>query len=250
MGNVQHQPVEIAGNASCQLKKVRLRMIIYFSVIGYAIADVNYGGSTGFGRAYRNRLRKNWGVVDVQDCCNAALYLAKKGLVDGKRLCIDGGSAGGYTTLACLAFRDVFNAGASHFGVADAELLAQHTHKFESRYLDLLIGPYPAEQELYRQRSPIHFANNIRAPVAIFQGDEDEIVPPEQAVVMWKALKEKGLPTTLMMYKGEQHGFRKADHIRSALEGELYFYGRVLGFNATYSPELQPMTIDNLDEAV
>ncbi|KAF6265687.1 Alpha/Beta hydrolase protein [Scenedesmus sp. NREL 46B-D3] len=216
---------------------------------GFAIADVNYGGSTGFGRAYRSRLRGNWGVTDVDDCCAAARYLADEGLVDGSRLCIDGGSAGGYTTLAALAFRDVFNAGASHYGVADAELLAQHTHKFESRYLDLLIGPYPADKELYQQRSPIHSADKISAPVALFQGDEDKIVPPEQSEAMWEALKAKGLPTTLMMYKGEQHGFRKAENIRSALEGEMYFYGRVLGFNASYSPELQAMAIDNLPEA-
>eukprot|EP00882_Tetradesmus_deserticola_P021614 GHRQ01023397.1.p1 GENE.GHRQ01023397.1~~GHRQ01023397.1.p1 ORF type:complete len:507 (+),score=193.19 GHRQ01023397.1:451-1971(+) len=168
---------------------------------GFAIADVNYGGSTGFGRAYRNRLRGNWGVTDVDDCCAAARYLADQGLVDGSRLCIDGGSAGGYTTLAVLAFRDVFNAGSSHYGVADAELLAQHTHKFESRYLDLLIGPYPADKELYQQRSPIYSADKISAPVALFQGDEDKIVPPEQSVAMWQALKAKGLPTTLMMYK-------------------------------------------------
>lgn len=215
---------------------------------GFAIADVNYGGSTGFGRSYRNRLRGNWGVTDVNDCCAAARYLADQGLVDGSRLCIDGGSAGGYTTLAVLAFRDVFSAGASHYGVADAELLAQHTHKFESRYLDLLIGPYPADQELYQQRSPIHSADKISAPVALFQGDEDKIVPPEQSEAMWEALKAKGLPTTLMMYKGEQHGFRKAENIRSALEGEMFFYGQVLGFKASYSPELQPMTIDNLPD--
>ncbi|KAI8473651.1 MAG: Alpha/Beta hydrolase protein [Monoraphidium minutum] len=213
---------------------------------GYAIADVNYGGSTGFGRTYRERLKGNWGIVDVDDCCNAARHLAAQGLVDEKRLCIDGGSAGGYTTLACLAFRDVFSAGASHYGVADAELLAAHTHKFESRYLDGLMGPYPAAKAVYVERSPIHAAANIKAPVALFQGDEDKVVPPEQAEVMHRALLGNGLPTALVMYKGEQHGFRSAAAIRSALEGEWYFYGKVLGFNAAYSPDLQPITIDNL----
>eukprot|EP00879_Flechtneria_rotunda_P016022 GHRR01016758.1.p1 GENE.GHRR01016758.1~~GHRR01016758.1.p1 ORF type:complete len:650 (+),score=174.18 GHRR01016758.1:481-2430(+) len=238
--------VKIHGGPTSAASTVLNLSYQFWTSRGYAIADVNYGGSTGFGREYRNRLRGNWGVVDVNDCCQAARYLADQGLVDGKRLCIDGGSAGGYTTLACLAFRDVFNAGASHYGVADAELLALHTHKFESRYLDLLIGPYPAAKELYHKRSPIYSINTIKAPTAIFQGDEDKVVPAEQAVLMWKALKAKGLPTTLMMYKGEQHGFRKAEHIRSALEGELYFYGRVLSFNAEYSHELQPMQIDNL----
>eukprot|EP00878_Enallax_costatus_P005601 GHUV01005874.1.p1 GENE.GHUV01005874.1~~GHUV01005874.1.p1 ORF type:complete len:700 (+),score=125.31 GHUV01005874.1:43-2142(+) len=238
--------VEIHGGPTSSASTVFNLGYQYWTSRGYAIADVNYGGSTGFGRAYRNRLRGNWGVVDVDDCCNAARYLSEKGSVDGNRLCITGGSAGGYTTLACMAFRDVFSAGAAHYGVADVELLAKDTHKFESRYLDLLIGPYPAEKELYQKRSPIHSANNIKAPVAIFQGDEDEIVPPEQSEEMWRALKNKGLPTTLMMYKGEQHGFRKAESIRSALEGEFYFYGKVLGFDATYSNDLQPMTIDNL----
>ncbi|KAF8061339.1 dapb3 [Scenedesmus sp. PABB004] len=213
---------------------------------GFAIADVDYGGSTGLGVAYRNRLRGQWGVVDVDDVCNAARHLAGAGLVDGRRLCIDGGSAGGFTTLAALAFRDVFQAGASHYGVADAELLAQHTHKFESRYLDSLIGPYPEAKEIYRERSPIHAVDRVTAACAIFQGDEDAIVPPEQAEVMWRGLKANGVPTTLMMFKGEQHGFRKAPSIRAALEGELHFYGRVLGFPSSYDPALQPMTIDNL----
>ncbi|GBF99098.1 peptidase [Raphidocelis subcapitata] len=217
---------------------------------GFAIADVNYGGSTGFGRKYRERLKGQWGVVDVDDCCAAARHPAAEGLVDPRRLTIDGGSAGGYTTLAALAFRDVFHAGTSLYGVADAELLAKHTHKFESRYLDGLIGPYPQAKALYEERSPIHSADKISAPCILFQGDEDEVVPPEQAVAMHAALLARGLPTALVLFKGEQHGFRGAGAIRAALEGQLYFYGKVLGFPSSYPPDLQPIHIDNLQPSV
>src|SRR5207237_5688017 len=161
---------------------------------GIAVVDVNYGGSTGYGREYRERLNGKWGIVDIDDCVNAALYLARRGDVDGERLAIRGASAGGYTTLASLAFRDVFKAGASYFGVSDLEALAKDTHKFESRYLDGLIGPYPERRDLYHQRSPIHFADRLSAPIAFFQGAEDPIVPPNQAEAMVEALKAKGLP--------------------------------------------------------
>jgi dipeptidyl aminopeptidase/acylaminoacyl peptidase len=168
--------------------------------------------------------------VDVDDCVNGAKYLAAQGWVDGDRLCIDGGSAGGYTTLAALAFRDVFKAGASFYGVSDLTALATDTHKFESRYLDGLIGPYPEEAELYRARSPINAVDQLSCPVIFFQGDEDKIVPPNQAEMMVEALKAKGLPVAYVLYEGEQHGFRKAENIKRTLDGELYFYAQVFGF--------------------
>ncbi|MEW5301167.1 MAG: hypothetical protein WDW36_004043 [Sanguina aurantia] len=217
----------------------------YWTSRGWAIADVNYGGSTGYGRQYRNRLLGNWGVVDVDDCANAAAHLARQGLVDPAKLCIDGGSAGGYTTLACLAFRDTFAAGASFYGVADMELLAKDTHKFESRYLDMLVGPYPEAKELYVKRSPIHYPQNFRSPIIFFQGDEDKVVPPAQATDMHAAIKAAGVPTALVMFEGEQHGFRKPLSIRTSLDGELYFYGKALGFPTTMPPGLQPILIDN-----
>jgi dipeptidyl aminopeptidase/acylaminoacyl peptidase len=204
--------------------------IQYWTSRGIAVLDVNYGGSTGYGRAYRDRLKGQWGVVDVDDCVNGAKYLAAQGWVDGDRLCIDGGSAGGYTTLAALAFRDVFKAGASYYGVSDLTALATDTHKFESRYLDGLIGPYPEEAELYRVRSPINAVDQLSCPVIFFQGDEDKIVPPNQAEMMVEALKAKGLPVAYVLYEGEQHGFRKAENIKRTLDGELYFYAQVFGF--------------------
>jgi dipeptidyl aminopeptidase/acylaminoacyl peptidase len=204
--------------------------IQYWTSRGIAVLDVNYGGSTGYGRAYRERLKGQWGVVDVDDCVNGAKYLAAQEWVDGDRLCIDGGSAGGYTTLAALAFRDVFKAGASFYGVSDLTALATDTHKFESRYLDGLIGAYPEEAELYRARSPINAVDQLSCPVIFFQGDEDKIVPPNQAEMMVEALKAKGLPVAYVLYEGEQHGFRKAENIKRTLDGELYFYAQVFGF--------------------
>ncbi|MEY2566044.1 MAG: hypothetical protein QOE35_573 [Actinomycetota bacterium] len=203
----------------------------YFTTRGIAVVDVNYGGSTGYGRDYRQRLRGQWGVVDVQDCANAARWLADEGLVDGSRLAIRGGSAGGYTTLCALTFRDDFATGASFYGVADAEALAADTHKFESRYLDGLIGPYPAARDLYRARSPIHFASQLRVPVILLQGLEDKVVPPAQAEVMVAALRANGVECEYLAFEGEQHGFRKADTIKAAAEAELSFYGKVLGFD-------------------
>ncbi len=164
--------------------------------------DVNYGGSTGYGRAYRQRLNGNWGIVDVEDCVNGARYLVSQGLVDGERLAITGGSAGGYTTLAALAFHDTFKAGASHYGVADLEALARDTHKFESRYLDGLIGPYPGRTDLYTARSPIHHVEGLSCPVIFFQGLEDEIVPPNQAETMVEALRAKGVPVAYLPFRG------------------------------------------------
>ncbi|HEY9639519.1 MAG TPA: S9 family peptidase [Coleofasciculaceae cyanobacterium] len=218
--------------------------IQYWTSRGIAVLDVNYGGSTGYGREYRERLKGQWGIVDVDDCANGAKYLVAKGLVDGDRLCIDGGSAGGYTTLAALTFRDVFKAGASFYGVSDLEALAQDTHKFESRYLDGLIGKYPEEQQIYVERSPIHAVDRLDCPLIFFQGDEDKIVPPNQAERMVNALKAKGLPVAYVLYAGEQHGFRKAENIKRTLDGELYFYSKVFGFDLAEAVE--PVAIENL----
>ncbi len=197
---------------------------------GFAVLDVNYGGSSGYGRAYRERLNGKWGIVDVEDCINGARYLVELGMADGQRLAIRGGSAGGYTTLCVLTFRDEFRAGASHFGVSDVEALARDTHKFESRYLDNLIGPYPEQRELYLQRSPIHFTDQLNCPLILFQGLEDRVVPPSQAELMFAALQAKGIPVAYLPFEGEQHGFRRAENIKRVLEAELYFYGKVFGF--------------------
>jgi dipeptidyl aminopeptidase/acylaminoacyl peptidase len=216
----------------------------YFTSRGFAVVDVDYGGSTGYGRAYRRRLNGQWGIVDTRDCVNAASYLAAGRLADPKRLAIRGGSAGGYTTLCALTFHDLFAAGASYFGVADAEALAKDTHKFESRYLDGLIGPYPEAAELYRRRSPIHHTNRLSCPVILLQGLEDPVVPPAQAERMASALQDKGIPYAYVAFEGEQHGFRKASSIRRSIEAELYFYGKILGFDLAEAVE--PVAIRNL----
>ncbi len=218
--------------------------IQYWTSRGFAVVDVNYGGSTGYGRAYRERLKGNWGIVDTADCINAARYLQREGRVDGARMAIRGGSAGGYTTLSALVFHNVFAAGASLYGVADLEALAQDTHKFESRYLDSLVGPYPEAQDIYRQRSPIHYADRISCPVIILQGLEDRVVPPSQAEVMVEALQTKQLPFAYLTFEGEQHGFRKAENIERALEAEYYFYAKIFGFEP--ADEIEPVAIENL----
>jgi dipeptidyl aminopeptidase/acylaminoacyl peptidase len=216
----------------------------YWTSRGFGVVDVNYGGSSGYGRAYRERLRGQWGIVDTQDCINAARYLAGLGEVDGRRLAIRGGSAGGYTTLCALVFHHDFTAGASYYGVADCEALAKDTHKFESRYLDSLIGPYPAARDVYYARSPIHFADQLACPVILFQGLEDRVVPPSQAEMMVAALRAKKLPVAYLAFEGEQHGFRKAETIRRTLEAELYFYGRVFAF--PLADAVEPVEIENL----
>mgnify|MGYP002776995765 CR=1 FL=1 len=218
--------------------------IQYWTSRGFAVLDVDYRGSTGYGRAYRDALKGQWGIVDVDDCANGATYLVEQGLVDGDRLVIDGGSAGGYTTLSALTFRDVFKAGASYYGVSDLEVLATDTHKFEARYLDSLIGPYPDRKDLYIARSPIHFTAQLNCPVIFFQGDEDKIVPPNQAELMVNALRDKGLPVAYVLYEGEQHGFRKAENIKRTLDGEFYFYAQLFGFSI--ADEIQPVFIENL----
>jgi dipeptidyl aminopeptidase/acylaminoacyl peptidase len=211
---------------------------------GFAVLDVNYGGSSGYGRLYRERLNGRWGIVDVDDCVNGARYLDTRGLIDPQRMAITGGSAGGYTTLCALAFRDVFKAGASYYGVGDLEALALDTHKFESRYLDGLVGPYPERRDLYVERSPIHHVDQLSCPAIFFQGLEDRIVPPNQAESMVEALRRKGIPVAYLPFEGEQHGFRRAANMKRALEAELYFYGRVFRFSP--ADDIEPVTVDNL----
>ena len=220
--------------------------IQFWTSRGIGVLDVNYGGSTGYGREYRERLNGKWGIVDVDDCCNAALHLVAKGEADGGRLAIDGGSAGGYTTLAALTFKEVFQAGASHYGVSDLESLAKETHKFEARYLDGLVGPYPERQDLYQERSPINHTERLSCPLILFQGLEDQIVPPSQAEMMFDAVRAKGIPTAYIPFEGEQHGFRRAENIKRALEAELYFYSRVFGFEL--ADPVEPVNIVNLPD--
>jgi dipeptidyl aminopeptidase/acylaminoacyl peptidase len=218
--------------------------IQYWTSRGFGVVDVNYGGSSGFSRPYRERLNGKWGIVDTADCISAARYLVQQGEVDGQRLAIRGGSAGGYTTLCALVFHDVFAAGASYYGVADCEALATDTHKFESRYLDGLIGPYPEAKDVYYARSPIHFADQLSCPVILFQGLEDRVVPPSQAERMVEALRAKDLPMAYLAFEGEQHGFRKAETIQRTLEAELYFYSRVFRF--PLAEPIEPVEIENL----
>ena len=216
----------------------------FFTSRGFGVVDVNYGGSTGYGRAYRERLNGRWGIVDTADCINAARYLAEKGEVDGDRLIIRGGSAGGYTTLCALVFHDVFSAGASYFGVADIEALARDTHNFESRYFESLIGPYPEMAAVYRERSPVHFVDRISCPLILLQGLDDEVVPPSQSEIMVAALRQKGIPFAYLAFEGEQHGFRRAETIQRSVEAELYFFGRVFGIES--ADDIEPVAIENL----
>jgi dipeptidyl aminopeptidase/acylaminoacyl peptidase len=216
----------------------------YWTSRGFAVVDVNYGGSTGYGRAYRQRLNDTWGITDVDDCVNAARFLASEGLADGERVSIRGWSASGYTTLAALTFRDFFKAGASHYGISDLEAMATETHKFESRYLDRLIGPYPERRDIYLERSPIHSVDRLSCPLILFQGLEDKVVPPNQAQMMYDAVAAKGYPVALVMFEGEQHGFRRAENIRRSLDGELYFLSRVFGFEP--AEPIEPVSIANM----
>lgn len=216
----------------------------YWTSRGFAVLDVNYGGSTGYGRAYRQRLNGQWGVVDVADCVNGARYLVERGDVDGARLAIRGGSAGGYTTLCALVFYDLFRAAASHFGVSDLEALARDTHKFEARYLDRLVGPYPAAEALYRERSPIHFADRLSCPLILLQGADDRVVPPNQSELMRDTLRAKQLPVVYLLFEGEGHGFRRSENVIRALEAELSFYAQVFGF--TPADPIEPVEVENL----
>jgi dipeptidyl aminopeptidase/acylaminoacyl peptidase len=216
----------------------------YWTSRGFAVLDVNYRGSTGYGRTYRDALRGRWGVVDVADCTAGARALARQGLADPARLIVRGGSAGGYTTLQALTTTDVFTAGISFYGVADPEALARDTHKFEARYLDGLIGPYPDAIEIYRDRSPLLHVDRLSVPLLLLQGSEDAVVPPNQAETMAAAVRAKGLPVALIIFVGEGHGFRRADSIKAALEAQLFFLGKVFGF--TPADQLPAIDIDNL----
>ena len=236
---ISHGGPTAAANATLDLK------IQFWTSRGFAVVDVNYRGSSGFGRAYRNTLRGQWGIADVEDVAQAAHHLVRSGLADASRLIVRGGSAGGYTTLASLTFQPgVFKAGASYYGVSDVEVLVRDTHKFEARYLDRLIGPYPEAREEYRARSPIHFVDRLASPIILFQGLEDRVVPPNQSAMMADAARTKGLPVAYLAFEGEQHGFRKSQTIVRSLEAELYFYGAIFGF--TPADSLPPIQIDNL----
>jgi len=216
----------------------------YWTTRGFAVVDVNYRGSTGYGRAYRERLYGHWGLLDVEDCVSATRFLVDRGDIDPDRLAIRGGSAGGYTTLMAVTFTDVFKAGASHFGVSDLVALALETHKFESRYMDQLLGPYPAAEAVYLARSPLHFPDQIKCPMIFLQGLEDKAVPPVQAEKMVEALKVRNIPVAYVPFAGEQHGFRKAENIQRALEAELYFYCRI--FELPAPAGVEPVPIFNL----
>lgn len=215
----------------------------YWTSRGIAVLDVNYGGSTGYGREYRQRLDDQWGIVDVDDCVNGANYLVKRRLVDGNRLMITGGSAGGYTTLCALTFRDTFKAGASYFGLSDLEADVQETHKFESRYSYRLVAPYPEGRAIYRERSPIHFTDRITCPMIFFQGLDDKIVLPNQSEMIVEALRARGVPVAYIAFEGEGHGFRRAENIKRSLDAELYFYSRVFGF--PLAEAVEPVEIEN-----
>lgn len=216
----------------------------YWTSRGFAVLDVDYRGSSGYGRAYRDALQGNWGLLDVADCAAGALAMAAAGLADPSRLIVRGGSAGGYTTLQSLVSTSVFTAGVSYYGIGDLEMLARDTHKFESRYMEGLVGPYPAAAQIYRDRSPIHHLDELSAPMLLLQGADDMVVPPNQADEMAAAVRAKGLPVALIVFEGEGHGFRRADTITAATEAELSFYGRVFGF--TPADDLPPIQIDNL----
>lgn len=222
--------VKVHGGPTSHVKPELSLATQYWTSRGFALVDVNHGGSSGFGRAYRERLNGQWGVVDVADAVAAVRYLVATGRVDERRTAIRGGSAGGFTVLACLAFHDVFKAGANYFGVSDLEALAHDTHKFESRYLDRLVAPLPAGRAVYEARAPIRHLEGFKAPLITFQGTEDKVVPPSQSRAIVAALKRKGVPVAYIEFEGEQHGFRKAESQIRALESELAFYGQVFGF--------------------
>jgi dipeptidyl aminopeptidase/acylaminoacyl peptidase len=215
-----------------------------FTSRGLAVVDVNYRGSTGYGREYMRRLDGKWGVYDVDDCVAAARFLAERGDVDPARMAITGGSAGGYTTLCALTFHDVFAAGASHFGVGDLEALARDTHKFESRYLDRLVAPYPAGIDIFRERSPIHHVERLTRPLIVTQGTDDMVVPIAQAEQIVAALRERQIPCAYLPFDGEGHGYRKAQNIRRALEAELSFYAQVFGFQL--ADPISPVEVEHL----
>ncbi|CAL5037490.1 unnamed protein product [Urochloa decumbens] len=234
--------VKVHGGPTSETNAILDLNVQYWTSRGWAYVDVNYGGSTGYGREYRERLFEKWGIVDVDDCCSCAIFLVDSGKVDGQRLCITGRSAGGYTTLASLAFRNTFKAGASVYGVADFSLLKEETHKFEKHDLDHFVG----DEKACYERSPINFTDQFTCPVILFQGLEDKVVPPDQARKIYKALKEKGLPVALVEYEGEQHGIRKAENIKFTLEQQMVFFARLVG-KFEVADNITPIKIENFD---
>ncbi|KAK9668588.1 hypothetical protein RND81_13G070200 [Saponaria officinalis] len=230
------------GGPTAETRGILNLSVQYWTSRGWAFVDVNYGGSTGYGREYRDRLLGQWGTIDVNDCCSCAKFLVDNGKVDADRLCITGGSAGGYTTLAALAFKETFKAGASLYGVADLNSLRAETHKFESHYINNLVG---AEKDFF-EKSPINFVDKFSCPIILFQGLEDKVVPPDQARAIYKALKNKGLPVVLVEYEGEQHGFRKAENIKFTIEQQMVFFARTIG-NFKVADDIAPISIDNFD---
>ena len=246
-GHINEKPplIVITHGGPTGATTISLNMSIqYWTSRGFAILDVNYRGSSGYGTSYRNQLKGNWGVKDVEDCVNGARYLVDFGKVDANRIAIRGSSAGGYTTLACLTFSNFFRAGVSYYGISDLVSLAHDTHKFEARYLDSLIGPYPEMRAVYEHRSPINHIELLSCPIILFQGLEDRIVPPSQAEQMVSALKQKKVPVACLYFESEQHGFRSSSNIKKALEAELYFYSRIFGFRP--ADELNPIKISDL----
>ena len=236
--------VMIHGGPTASASSVLNLRVQFWTSRGFAVVDVNHRGSTGFGRRFRNELRGQWGIVDVADCVAAARFLAEVGRADPERLLIRGGSAGGFTTLAALAFTDGFTAGCSLYGISDLELLMVDDHKFESRYSVSLVAPYPEGVAVYRERSPIHHLDSFTRPVIMFQGSEDEVVPPGQTELMASALRERGVPFAAIYFEGEGHGFRRAPNIIRCLEGELSFYAQVLGF--PHPADIDPVPVENL----
>jgi dipeptidyl aminopeptidase/acylaminoacyl peptidase len=219
----------------------------FFTSRGMAVVDLNYGGSTGYGREYRDRLRGRWGEVDVDDSAAVVRYLAARGDVDPTRVEITGGSAGGYTTLLALAIRDEFTSGTSYYGVADLVTFHGETHKFESHYDEYLVGPWPAAKDVYRDRSPVAHADSISRPLLLLQGLDDKVVPPAQAEVIVDALKARGVPYAYIAFEGEGHGFRKAENVRRALATHFSFLAQMFGFEP--ADELVPLEIENLERA-
>ncbi|MCZ4326425.1 prolyl oligopeptidase family serine peptidase [Brachybacterium paraconglomeratum] len=229
---------QVHGGPTAHVPPVLSLPVAYYTSRGLGVVVVNYGGSSGYGRAYRDRLKGQWGVVDVQDTVAVMEHLVAEGIADGERLAIEGGSAGGWTTLACLTRTDAFAAGISSFGVAELEQFRLDTHDFESRYIDGLVGPYPERRDLYVERAPLSHVDELEVPVLLLQGDEDRIVPPSQSEAFRDALAAKGIPHAYLLFEGEQHGFRKAETIVTAIESSLSFYGQVLGFSPACVPVL------------
>jgi dipeptidyl aminopeptidase/acylaminoacyl peptidase len=237
----------VHGGPTAQASPAYAARIQFWTSRGFAVVNVNYGGSSGYGRAYRQALNGNWGIVDVEDVIAAARHLGSAGFADPARMAISGGSAGGYTVLAALSSSEVFAAGADYYGISDMTVLARDTHKFESRYLDSLIGPLPQSQAVYDSRSPLHHLDGFKSPLIVFQGADDPVVPPNQSELIVEALRSRGVPLAYLLYPGEGHGFLKPANITRSLQAELAFYGQVFGF--TPADALPALTIENLPVA-